>query len=887
MPDIQITIKGYKKKGKKTSDPTPEVWPTLLKDEDTPLKTTTFSFFDGWTVPLDLDIVSASGSEVSVAGEQTRHFDQGNSVIIYYLDDDNNEQSTDAIVSDTATYSGNATTIPVSLAIPNNSHSIRAWIDCPDLTGALGSVASSSVSLGGNIALLDPYNTSITCHSQSDSKVPVATIEREYSESNEDRWERKPLGEIDTSDENEENKTWDLGNRGFYNVLLELKTAQDDEDAKKGDASSITDNESDFKSELTDNSSLAYKTKKGCGGTAIAVTECGSGSRGTYVADVMRVIEGETTPEGDPLYAEVGIGVHKERLTLDGLYFMPFDCSDTTNYKVTKEPSFGSEEVDGYFVQNKHKYDIFMMPRRTAFYCRTRQHTSNPIISLSAPIDFYIYTDDEGEHTVFTSHCSAYLYTLVPLTEHIWVVDNPNPWWEHYCQYSLSFNDPYGILETQEAIGGWIYGMSISVQGIGSTINVGLWWDRIPNNFSVGTGDGFTKAGQYYYPDYPDVQYPRAIGATFEKDESLEDVNIYNPEAFSGKNNISFASSISYKYGWVILGTDGIQPLKNIPISVWQNGPGLMFEGPFWGEAPDSSAVGKIWRKIAGVVADPSDPDDWKPQVGCSTFWQNYGLHTFSDSSAPLSMWDNIPYGLAASPSMAEELCGIVKDSKTDECWFIWRKTDEEMDLEKVDFEIPEGYEGEGIYKDYNGHHASFESVANGNVKETNVNEFTIARRDFDGNIVMGGVDRGECFATDGFYFVDQFSGPKTRLKTHMGRAIDDEIAETGAYPVVPPVPPQTVGDPGCPATWTYPYLRLGMGVAGQCVHELAAPIVVLFCKERATRETIYKPGEWPQGFGWKTPPNIIVCRTPFANQFNSISPTPEYRNGERNILGG
>lgn len=236
------------------------------------------------------------------------------------------------------------------------------WVPIPEWTGPLtekGRVKWSETSTG-------PFSHTVEdidfVYVGNDFLLTASQLQAEYGSDASDPWKRMPLNVVTSRDE--DYKRWAVF-QGGLNIRLRLLVDSDVSKAKFDVSQDL----------LKDN------TKKGCwrfvdrtdpeqsdefrlSGLAsprrfgLEVHEVGTKSLCHYIH------------QSDPGRSELSYGI--DWLEPEGIFICPFNTLDTDNYKVTKEPDYTADAVDGRILIPRAKTDVevYFVFRRWAYHCR-------------------------------------------------------------------------------------------------------------------------------------------------------------------------------------------------------------------------------------------------------------------------------------------------------------------------------------------------------------------------------------------------------------------------------------------------------------------------------------------------------------------------------------
>jgi hypothetical protein len=200
----------------------------------------------------------------------------------------------------------------------------------------------------------------------------------------------------------------------------------------------------------------------------------------------------------------------------------------------------------------------------------------------------------------------------------------------------------------------------------------------------------------------------------------------------------------------------------------------------------DADPMRAFWEKIGGI--EPSPQSDGLDNEGTSWFYENHGPPSY-DSEDTWNRWDNIPFGAGFSPTMPEELVGIVRDKRRDKAIFVWRRTVEDLScvvIPKLD--------------DYAGGKRSFESSE--------------AIEQDGSNIMSGDINGADLGLLDQFLVAESTGRRIEKVGRSVTRGTDGQLGD-------------------CPEDYA---TKITLTMAEDGEHELHAPVFPLLSKERAIR---------------------------------------------------
>jgi hypothetical protein len=328
--------------------------------------------------------------------------------------------------------------------------SFKKWADIPEWSAAVNKLGESDLELKDG-----PFTTTninrYYRHYTNTFEVPQSTIESEYDIEKEEslRWDRKPIINVDTQDSS---KRWSMKD-GQYNFRIRLVSdyLEDPDVDINPDLDFEGDSTGSVEIEEDENTGGLKYSIKSIGDYGIKFNEVGTNSRSVYFGVKNRNISKD-------------ISYAMDWLDPDGMFFAPFDTTDEINFKITETYDYSDDAVDGKIIPNYGSIQIFLMPRRWAYYCASVIETHNLTGGISfTEVDFInggtmlIYYDENL--TALPYHLST---SLPPswggeLMSRISVgSSNPSPW----------FTGTASLTEIHE--------------------HIALWWDRFPNKLSIG-----------------------------------------------------------------------------------------------------------------------------------------------------------------------------------------------------------------------------------------------------------------------------------------------------------------------------------------------------------------------------------------------------------------
>lgn len=648
MPDTRIYVPIESDREEESEQTNDVVWPTMIPDDEPPLKGLTIDFFRGDTIP------DGQGWKI-----------------------------------------------------------IPEWCGEPTTKGSASFTESEM-----GLYKIRPVDITWT-YRGNDFLVAPSVIEHQYGSENPDRWNRMPLTGVDvgTSPENSDRdsaKRWKLTDSmssrySTVNLRCTLKHKADEEEPKLDTGPDLKlDNKQKGRwkylmGDVGKDKALQYKTTPSAGGRfGIQVQEVGTKTFCHYVNQ-------------DNFVAGGPVGYMAEWLEPEGIFYSPFDTTDTEKFKVTRQPLFTADEVSGLFlnVMRRNRVEIYLMPRRWAFYTyhsvahattdlgemlvveNCNQHIAgsileNPYFGCSGGdvfetvsectlqnncdrIDYMNWggtvVDCEGTCHGWDTHWSLTEWCCVTFEQ------NTTYYWENGCKA----NNTITVSPCMEGTGTCgspaclpcVGGRDIAVQRTiafhaelhEETINVCLWWDSPPIDFKMrGPKDVTAPVSIYHWTgaSYAPTDF------SFIGDESLAEAvdNADNaggdPDAvIGGYNSIHVMGSSC----WTQI--HATKQKRGEYWALWNfvyNAPDFQ---PFQWEESTGSYLGVLDEHLK-----PSD-EDCMEQIAAHMERSRF----FQMEFPPDGAYGEI--GVGISPNKAGSLCAVIKIGG--KVFFVWRKTDEEF----------------------------------------------------------------------------------------------------------------------------------------------------------------------------------------------------------------
>ncbi|MBI4962506.1 MAG: hypothetical protein HY913_04455 [Desulfomonile tiedjei] len=791
--DLNITMPP-KKKTQADEPQRPEVWPTLLQEEELvggPIK---FHFYDAATTPVVFPVLNSTNDYMEIEGDHRESIYRYSIGEITYRDPQNPEKTLKKSIlvdgvsyaqyQDGKTYVYHNETKSQLPVLPENIESLKVWKDVDNWSNELSEVFHTSDQISNPYyawkadngyysndasGWVDSFDIKIYMPEQYD--VSPERIVQEFGTS---VWDRKPLGGMSVGRRNnEEEKIWYWGS-GFFNIRIELKSG-----SGKGQDQDITNADKilDHKGKFKDNEKhclLSYKYPFTTRKMSLRASEVGSGTRCHY----LNITDDDT------------FQYHYDTLNVDGIFFRSFDTSDNDTYKVTRAPRYDAPGIGGSIISCGEEYDIGFVPRRWAYYCRTRERSVPSVITVTPPVTTVI--TPIIDNTPNSTPGGDIVGEGSPCYNWLFPVGGGGPTWapSSYVWHGDIFGVNWAV---------WTCHPQDRYYSV-NRYRVGVWWDRFPSNIFAPSHNTNEYDVFGFFCPYP---FGGGTWTTHQHSHTQYAFDTYdaahqiNDEALCGNRHMQLVSWNQNRYWY------------------WNTQWGILNPEGFSGGDYYASTV---WRKIGGFPLKDSNKwtdytKDWIPQLGASSFWLNYGIPSYqvgldTDVFAGSmiyegagSMWDMIPYGVGISPDKAGALVGIIRRKKTGQTYFIWRKVDEVFTLTKENKD--DGYEG---------HSMSFER----NGEESVPRSLDDLRPPGGGFQAQAGIFWDS--NPDSPIFIDQFRTKQgeNRVLDAVGRSINFSFVEP---------------DPQCPnSSYNRPV------ASDEYAHDLPAIIVPMITLERAIR---------------------------------------------------
>jgi hypothetical protein len=727
--EIEIKIdKARKKKKKPEKKPLPrkEVWPTML-NEDLPVGLETkINFFDAMT-KLDPD----TGEWIDVPEWTNDYKEPG--------EGESGDTDEDCILKERLTFTKEGrTNMPFHIC---------------------------------------PKDTTVKIYANKDSRPNKKVIVDEYGDQNEKRWDRKPFGTM-AVDWMQDGSRWALGGMyefktavdPFYVQATDMSMMNISVKLKKGKDVKGSDPTVDTAAPYAWIDPARYHEQKA---TNLKLTW-------DYNVDTMRPLQyhgylgGTYGIEVKDLSKTFAHYVKKDdtdseiKYTYDWIesaFFCPFDTTDIDpndgNYKITREPKFDADDVTSGLIVDDDTFDIFMVPRRIAYHLYYRHHEKTtttidrefPTINCVCDESLQIWGGN-GATITGPDHQDGHDDEIIKVV--------------YDCSLSCS-----GIAPTPASTG------TLHSRLMKSTHHVATWWGRIPHDF--------TPHNMLITDDEEDEHYHEAVHNTapikFYDDEGTDvgTLDVVWEETQEDAREHYVASGGEQK------DADEIYSGGGSSFHV------LRDETPYYVYIARNNSLNALWpcdairntQYVGPPITREEDDNKYVGSVslhdndalGIKRIWQVIEDSKFwtdviqplrdkaindSDDAMQSSRIDCIPYGIAISPSKEGSLVGVIRKGTGGNCWYIWRRKDEDFEDEdnpQLRTVKPEGETGSGKG------HLSFQSRdADGGLKHFREPPYALKQY---------------CYDIDA---IDHFSGPGSRKLTKFGRDIkytegDDDAA--------------------------------------------------------------------------------------------------------------
>lgn len=579
-----------------------------------------------------------------------------------------------------------------------------------------------------------PKNVHINIRGNTDSRVPADVIVSEFGVNNPNRWNRKPftlIGHNDLYTTAEGNHVWVTGGtvltvrgvdstKDMYNIYCELVKSQEDEEPFAKSNKDLNEDGEEVKIKLRSSEVLGFScnpTRKKFG---IRVSEKGSKSYCHYTSG----------PDADKYTRE----------WIEGTHFCPVDTLDSTNFKITTEPSYDAVETNGNFMDDG-RWEAYLAPRRYAYFIRCRHHQQTGSDSNhSLVIGDGDYTgffqdvsrpwDDAASPPAWNSYTSYGVTDCVTHDSKNWAnkggpdvePGNEGPlqaWefatWEEVDATTLFNHSDHNVDALMDCQVAFTATYDVQAKIYDSTHYLNIFWGRLPSDFTEsaqivslwgGTYGPFPETQKLYFWEWV---YALIGGTTWQwvlDKQTALDIPWFETRANARSAWVDAGGSLEDAEKVVLCGANTSEMHIHQDDSDYTNQ--IAFEGTSSGSY--GTAYGSIDRIRHGVYLDPINntvPDDpifntyyggttdsssiqyygvlrlWKV-IEDSAVWTDVISPMIEDAmnwendATPASMIDAIPYGVALSPTMAGDIVAIFR--KGSKVYYVWRRTNEDLD---------------------------------------------------------------------------------------------------------------------------------------------------------------------------------------------------------------
>jgi len=486
----------------------------------------------------------------------------------------------------------------------------------------------------------------------NDFVLSTEKIQAEYGDEvdTETKWERMPLQILTSRDENKRWTTFDNG----MNIRIRLLPNNDTsnpkadvspdlmEDSSQKGRWTFTDNTSDESDEYT-LKGLVTPQKFG-----LEISEIGTKSICHYIYQESR--------SAGPLSYQY------DWLDPEGIFICPFNTLDDDNYKVTTEPDYTADAVDGHILQAFMPTDveIYFLFRRWAHYSRLN--------------DLY---EEEGSTPEPEIYRICYEVPCEDLDDSTFWMKVHNCGVQEYMSY-IDYIEGY--------CGDTGYHMRVQVGGsnieLHGDVYIGLWWAPPPLTFSIGSPQEDTKRAEFGYQtdvdDNPIAQVFELVGDETQEQAQEHFIQAGGTEEdaakiIGGYNSLHIFAPT--EWSWYHIKTPIV-----VPADVrWQRNHASSFPG---GKLVNETEDPEDTFYYAGNV-DLKDVlgNIYLGSISPSEFYQTYrnpdNDYAYEGQFCTGSPLTDEAYGVGLSPMQEGTLCAIVKVKS--KAYYIWRKTEEEF----------------------------------------------------------------------------------------------------------------------------------------------------------------------------------------------------------------
>lgn len=612
---------------------------------------------------------------------------------------------------------------------------------------------------------LHHYPVDIVRNYYGNSSIQNTTcIEREFSSTNEKQWERMALVAVENRDEhdrwlyNQDGFDYLQADYGGVNVRIQVKTSKDSTPVIDVNPDLLQDGGVKGRMSFTQGGQNYVQNEPFhyTGGFGLPMQRYGLQVNHVGTKSMMHYIETIACPEGtdpDTITDPHAVYANPQPSWVEYAYYMCdwlegedgnvldifwhyFDTTDTDNYKVTSEPTYGADATNEKFlmpVRLKTPIEVYLVPR--AWACHTRFGTTcrdDQIVdgSINGSCSTWHYSDTDINYGASTYYSSC--------------DQSPPPWYQPGVPQAPGPDDPYnyqrksdcaayeGIIGTPitgtYTSSNWvdtsdptrIYGggvttwqTTLNTDKLASSLedNIGLWWASPPIGFMNNMGDLSTAPTEtpQLTKKADAVDYAHKFSVEMIADESKETakanyvlsggteedadkyiVSGYNSyHSYAAAPNVRLVSRFPAGYGApVTLDTGDIAWRTRSSGKAIHTGGSVTWGGDVheYMACPYPTPAAKGGLDILKDV--PSSTDEIPPTIiGYSEFWDQFHYQRIYTADIGNKHYrpyidNNLPVGFGVSPAKEGTLVGIVRVSGRP--YFVWRKTDEIISVRTV-----------------------------------------------------------------------------------------------------------------------------------------------------------------------------------------------------------
>jgi hypothetical protein len=580
-------------------------------------------------------------------------------------------------------------------------YSFKKWADIPEWCGAL-------TELGTHEFTANTYDFTRLTHQghytylANDHLVDELVIANEYDEEGKTEeeidaiWDRKPLCRVENRDEGQR---WAMQD-GRYNFRIGIVSSPTEDPDHETSPDLEEDGDTIGTCEIfeDDENGAMVVQARAKGNYGLRFNEVGTRSYCHYF-------------ESSGIQTSDAIKYSTDWFCPDGIFFAPFDTTDTLNFSVTTSPEYSVDGEGGEIIPNSGgDVEIYLMPRRWLYRAshRTsnieREVTSTPYIVITDPpgggdelpddFDYIRRFQPPYVYPYITSDPVSYLggtkwkYLVFTNTNNVYRYDAM--WWDRppnqLCLQELDDDEEtismtaFPIIRRCEYYAGG--------NGRGAEYTAGA---HFAGDVAVYTGN-IIKVSKVNNPNEPSEyetvylrnQIDKTIVGDEDKDgavEKMEDAGATEEEidaVISGYNSVHLCS----------VGKGDVYVDR--PIGSLNNT--YPVRGVF---NIGSKANGKVIKTNSSVLG--TSDDDFRylwSKIEDSEFWSDYGILSDVNENGDweYTRWSGIPYSVSISPHKSGSLLAIVKTKES--VYYIWRKTDEGFNLYSYS---PDSYNGHDV----------------------------------------------------------------------------------------------------------------------------------------------------------------------------------------------